>query len=358
MKTNIRDEQVWLAVGSLMILAMATLAAILFHTKTVMIPFVLSVFFTVMISPVLDYQMIRLKFPHWAAVVTTLLLVLVILVTASLLFYAALPSVGNDSEDPRQAISGGIAGLIDDVLTTAEAWNIGLDRTVVEAKLHSLSGELQSKSLYIVNETISTATALFSQGVMILIFIIFMLCGRDPHAAPSGIYADIESKIRTYITTKFALSAVTGILVWFILSLFGLKMAALFGMMAFLLNFIPSIGSVIATLLPLPVALMQFGDPLNVWAIVGVVVLPGGVQVAVGNVIEPKIMGKGLQLHPVTILLALAFWGLLWGVIGMLLAVPMTATIRIVLMRFTITRPIGNLLAGELPGAVPQTVAE
>jgi AI-2 transport protein TqsA len=66
-----------------------------------------------------------------------------------------------------------------------------------------------------------------------------------------------------------------------------------------------------------------------------------------GNVIEPKLMGEGLNLHPVTVLLALSFWGLLWGIVGMFLAAPITAAIRIVLMQFDTLRPIGNLLAGD-----------
>ena len=78
-------------------------------------------------------------------------------------------------------------------------------------------------------------------------------------------------------------------------------------------------------------------------------IIPGSIQMLIGNVIEPKVLGDGLNLHPITILLALAVWGLLWGPIGMLLAVPMTAIIRIVLMRFEITRPAGKVLAGDLP---------
>ena len=70
----------------------------------------------------------------------------------------------------------------------------------------------------------------------------------------------------------------------------------------------------------------------------------------IGNGLEPKFMGNELQLHPVTVLLALAFWGLLWGVVGALLAVPITASIRIILMQFETLQPIGKLLAGELPG--------
>jgi AI-2 transport protein TqsA len=222
-----------------------------------------------------------------------------------------------------------------------------------DSKIHidvaRISQQLQETLPYVATQTVGTATGLLSNGFLIVIFVIFLLAGRNPHVVQSGIYAEIESKARRYITTKFVLSATTGLLVWVILELFGLKMASLFGILAFLLNFIPSIGSVIATLLPIPVAVAQFVS--SPWTILGVVVLPGAVQMIIGNVIEPKLMGQELQLHPVTILLSLAFWGLLWGPIGMVLAVPIMATIRIVLMRFVSTRPLGNLLAGELPGA-------
>ena len=85
--------------------------------------------------------------------------------------------------------------------------------------------------------------------------------------------------------------------------------------------------------------------------IVAAVGLPGAIHITVGNFIEPRLMGRGLELHPVTVLLALAFWGLLWGIIGMVLAVPIVAMLRIVSARFTITRPLANILAGRLPGA-------
>ncbi len=107
---------------------------------------------------------------------------------------------------------------------------------------------------------------------MIVIFVVFLLAGRNPHQAATGIYADIETTIRQYITTKTVISAVTGLLVGLILWMLGLQMAALFGLLAFLLNFIPSIGSLIAVLLPIPIAVTEFHDPAHIAA---VVVLPG-----------------------------------------------------------------------------------
>jgi AI-2 transport protein TqsA len=161
------------------------------------------------------------------------------------------------------------------------------------------------------------------------------------------VYADIDRQIRQYVTTKVVLSVATGGLVWLSLHLIGMPLAGVFGLLAFLLNFIPSIGSIISTLLPIPVAVASFE---TVGPVVLVILIPGAIQMIIGNGIEPKLMGEGLNLHPVTVLLTLSFWGMLWGVMGMLLAVPMTAVIRIVLIQFETLRPVGDLLAGKLPG--------
>jgi AI-2 transport protein TqsA len=218
--------------------------------------------------------------------------------------------------------------------------NIHVDQALITAELKShLPGMITAAA--------GTVSTLFSNGLLIVFFVVFLMIGRNPHKRRTGIYAQIESAIRGYITTVTAISLVIGVLVAVILWGLGMRMAWLFGLLAFLLNFIPNIGPIVACLLPIPVALTQFEDP---WRIVAVVALPGMVHLIIGNFIEPRLMGKGLELHPVTVLLALAFWGLLWGVIGMVLAVPIVATLRIVLSRFATTRPLGHLLAGRLPG--------
>jgi AI-2 transport protein TqsA len=145
------------------------------------------------------------------------------------------------------------------------------------------------------------------------------------------------------------IAAVTALLVGLVLWAFKLNLAWLFALLVFALTFIPSVGPIIATLLPIPVAVTQFQDP---WMVLAVIALPGAVHVTIGNFIAPKLMGSGLELHPVTVLLALAFWGLLWGIAGMVLAVPIVAILRIVLLRFETTRPLAEMLSGHLPGTV------
>ncbi|MBM4025629.1 MAG: AI-2E family transporter [Planctomycetes bacterium] len=219
----------------------------------------------------------------------------------------------------------------------------------------------------ILTTAVGTIFGMISSIFFVVIFVLFMLLGRNPRAEHSQVYTDIAQKIRRYMGIKIAVSAVTGVLVWATLNIIGLKLASMFGVLAFLLNFIPSIGSVIATLLPIPIAVVQFGkeytppgqdfnpSPEFTLPVILVVAIPGLIQNILGNLIEPKLQGEGLNLHPVTILLALSFWGLLWGIVGMFLAAPITAAIRIVLMQFDTFRPLTDLMAGDF--SRPQTAA-
>ena len=124
-----------------------------------------------------------------------------------------------------------------------------------------------------------------------------------------------------------------------------MELAFIFGSLTFILNFIPVIGSVIAVLLPLPIAFLQYNDPTLV---VLIIILPTIIHQIVGNFVDPKIFGESFGLHPITIILSLIFWGMIWGFIGVLLAAPLTAIIRISFERFETTKQIARLLEGKI----------
>ncbi|HON92628.1 MAG TPA: AI-2E family transporter [Sedimentisphaerales bacterium] len=215
--------------------------------------------------------------------------------------------------------------------------------------------DLKNYIFNIVTNAFGTILGLISSMLFVIIFVLFLLMGRNPYTTHSQVYSEVVGKIRKYVGIKIVISAVTGTMVWVILTLAGLKLATVFGILAFLLNFIPSIGSIIVTFLPLPIAVVQFQS--SPWMIVLVIAVPGVLQNILGNIIEPKLQGEGLNLHPVTILLALSFWGLLWGIVGMFLAAPITAAIRIMLMQFDMFRPIARLMAGDFtepPPSIPR----
>jgi AI-2 transport protein TqsA len=300
-----------------------------------LIPFVLAVFITLLVSPILDFQVLRLKIPRPLAVFTTILIVLIIL---SILFIFA-GHIAQTIIAKAGQYSDSIINMIDKSFIKMNEWGLSLDQG-------QIGQDLKSKIPAFVTSSVGSIMGVASKTLFVAIFVLFLLIGRNPNAIYEGMYCEIDRKIRRYISIKTIVSVITGLLVWIVLSLFKLELAAVFGICAFLLNFIPSIGSIIATMLPIPVAFAQFENP---WIIGAVILIPGAIQMTIGNIIEPKLMGQSLHLHPVIILLALSFWGLLWGIPGMFLAVPITAVIRIVLMQFDTLRPIGELMAGQLP---------
>jgi AI-2 transport protein TqsA len=332
---DINKEQNWLVRSSIIIIAVVAIGVTLIFARSILIPFVLAVFIYLLVSPLLDLQILRMKIPRPIAITTTLLIVLIIIallyVLTSQAIQTILSTAGQYSDD--------FTNLIEKTSLKIKEWGISFDQEQV-------INNLQNAIPKFATNTLGKIVGFFSGVTLVSIFVIFLLIGRNPQAIKKGIYSDIEKQVRRYLFTKTAISLVTGTLVWLILTLFDLKLAAVFGMLAFLLNFIPSIGSIIATVLPIPVAVAQFQ---SFWPIMWVILIPGITQMTIGNIIEPKIMGKGLQLHPIVILLALSFWGLLWGFVGMFLAVPMTAIIRIILMRFETLKPLGKILAGQLP---------
>lgn len=121
-------------------------------------------------------------------------------------------------------------------------------------------------------------------------------------------------------------------------------MAFTVGVLALLLNSVPNIGPIVASLLPVPLILLQ-PDASLAWMVL-VIVLTGIIQLVSGNVIEPKLMGNSPDLHPVTVLVALMLWGMVWGVVGMFLATPITAAVKILFSKIEASRPIAELLAG------------
>ncbi len=163
-----------------------------------------------------------------------------------------------------------------------------------------------------------------------------------------SIVRQVHGAVRTYLVVKTAMSLLTGILSYLLLLLFGVDFPILWAFIIFLLNYIPYIGSLLATLLPAAFAVFQFQSfSMFIWVFLAIQT----VQIIVGNIIEPKVMGKTLNLSPLGVLLALTFWGIIWGITGMILSVPITSVMVIIASRFSSTRFIAVMLSetGELP---------
>jgi predicted PurR-regulated permease PerM len=144
----------------------------------------------------------------------------------------------------------------------------------------------------------------------------------------SNTFKAITEQIQRYIILKIAINLSAGIVVWIFLSILGVEFAFIWGLFTFLFNFIPTIGSAIALVLPVIMTILETGS-ITFTAIVAVVLI--AIQTLFFNLIEPNLIGKRLNLNPLLILLSVLIWGYIWGVVGMLLSVPLTAIIKIII---------------------------
>ena len=157
------------------------------------------------------------------------------------------------------------------------------------------------------------------------------------------VFATIIESMRRYLSLKTIISLITGVFIWLWLLVFGVEYALLWGLIAFLLNYIPNIGSIIAGVPAVLFALVQLGLAGAGWTVLGYLI----VNMAVGNVIEPRMMGKEMGLSTLIVFLSLVFWGFILGTIGMFLAVPLTMTFKIILDQYPKTKWISILLGSD-----------
>jgi len=336
METSPREHRVLLT--CLVILTAIAVAFSLAWLRPMMVPFVLAIFVVLMLTPVIDFQRRFLRFPYPLAVLITFLLGVIIVFVFYLLISSSIVQIAPyvDSYESR------IKDVLGKLMTTLPLDRFGIDG---DSLLNPLVQNATKTVGFVVKSIISVVLGILSSTLLVLIFVLFLLLGRPSRANQNETWRKGEAKIKHYISTKFFLSVFLGIMVGSILKLLGVDMALIFGVTAFILNFIPTIGPIIATLLPLPV--VMFNPNISLAAGFSAILIPGILQFLFGNVVEPKVLGDSLDLHPVVVLMALIFWGMLWGILGMFLAIPLTAVIKLILEDFEQTRPIANLMAGH-----------
>jgi len=165
------------------------------------------------------------------------------------------------------------------------------------------------------------------------------------------IISRIRNDIQKYISIKMFTSSMTGLLSYIFLSIVNVDFAGVWGLLIFLLNFIPTVGSIIATIFPAMIALAQSdGYTLFILVLAGI----GALQICIGNILEPRLMGSSFNLSPIVILLNLGLWQYIWGIPGMFLCVPFLIILTIILSHFPRTRPIAIILSSDGILRVPE----
>jgi len=322
----------------LVILATIATGSALAWLRPVMIPFVLAVFIAISVGPLITLQEQWLKLPRPVALLITVVVSGVLLLLLGSLVTASVRELSANAGLYAQQLSRLTERIVAWLPTEAAEWiDRGDVRELAQSPVKTVAGLLMG--------TTNAILDVLSKSLIVFLFVTFLLIGT-PSRPPEGVWRDLQTSIQRYLVTKAVISAATGLLVGVTLGLLGIDLALVFGLLAFLLNFVPSLGSIIATLLPLPVVIVN--PEVSFAVAVAAIAIPGAIQLTIGNFLEPRIMGARLDLHPVTVLLGLMVWGMLWGIVGMLLATPLMAALRLVLERFEGGRPVAELMAGRL----------
>ncbi len=324
----------------LIILSTISIGVALYWLSPILIPFVLAIFFTYSLTPVIEMQMRHLRIPRLLALTLTILVGCVILALLSMLITTTI----NEMSTNIGTYKGQIKDLFIKFMEKIPLEWFGIQS---EELNQSLSQMLDKNIASVLTSTFGGIMNVISNGMLVLIFMIFMLIGKSSGLkSDDALLSKVEYHIKSYILTMVFISTLTGVLIGVIFYLIGVRYALMFGFFAFLLNFIPNIGSIIATILPIPV-ILQSAD-LSTLDKISAILLPGVVQFSIGNLLLPKMMGKSLDLHPIVVLIALIFFGMIWGIVGMFLATPITAVTRILLEKVEFTRPIAEIMAGRI----------
>ncbi len=324
---------------SLGLLAVIAVGAVLQAAQGVVIPLLIAWLLSYLLAPVVTVLVRRLRFPAPLAVAGVVLLLLLASWGAGLVIHQRLLAFAKAFPAYQDRISALYA-------------HYGTELNIPASILKDF--DLTAQIGPLVLRTSRFFIAFFTNAILVMIFLVFMLLAKpfandklraalpDRADAIIGITNAISRQIGAYLGALFVISLVTGLVVWGALAWMGIEFAFTWGLLAFVLNFVPTLGSIVASIPPVLMALVQFGP--EIWPAVGVAAVLFVVQQTLGSFIAPKIYGERLNLSPVVILLFLVFWGWLWGITGALLAVPLAAAIQIALAHIPALAPLAVLM--------------
>jgi len=319
----------------LVILTILAVASVLTYTKPVLVPFVFAIFTYAIFAPIVYWIQVHLKLPRMLAISVALAGVIGFCTAVVVIMFPAL----------KQLIWGitSYESYLANILTTVEA---KLPKGIQIDKAFILEQAKEFNPASYIRDFTQQTFVLIGNLTLIVIYTAFMIVGDQNAQIKSPLLRTIMIKIFEYTIKKLFLALGAGIVFLVVLGTFQIDLVLIFTLSAIFLNFIPTIGPIVAVALPAPVIFYAYGFQWQFFVIMSVLSV---MQFIIGNVIEPKVLGDIMDLHPITVLICLVLWALIWGLSGMFLAVPITAVVKIVFERIEATRPFAEILAGRFP---------
>lgn len=343
------QEEPWQKIVQFMAILIIAIAMVfvLKTLKDIFIPIILAVFISYLFAPISE-RLAKIRIPR----VVSLFIILGIFGVAGRYWVQIL--INN-----TRAFIEFYPTLESQALSTLTRW--------MRQYLHIEAVEVQSiMQSARVQELLSSSARIslsfvgkFALTLLILLFI-YLSYGNYPRLIKQAFGKDsrrlgdifelirnINRQITHYFLVKTLISLGTGVLTGVACAILGIKFAALWGFLAFLLNYIPYIGSLVAIILPIILSVLQFPHSYKPFVTGGVLF---GIQLFMGNYLDPEMMGNRFNLSPIVIIFSLFFWGYVWGIVGAFLAVPITAIIKIFMQNIEPLRPIAVLMSKKADG--------
>ena len=324
------------------------LVAIFIYGKNLILPFVVALIFWFLIKEIRDVlnrvKFIDEKIPNAVLNIVGFAAIFAIIGGIAKILMVNIQQLSNE----LPIYQNNITKITQSINTT---FNIDLVSSVKE-----FLGEYEYTKL--LSGLFNSITEIFGDAFLIIVYTLFLLLeepyfSKKIHAIYSKqddeddvkeVLGKLDKSIGRYLSIKTLISILTGFLSYFALLFIGIDAPLFWAFLIFLMNYIPTVGSLIATAFPAMFAMLQFGELMpGIW----VLVIVGAIQLVVGNYIDPKLTGNSLNVSPLVVLIGLAFWGAIWGIIGMILSVPITVMMIIIFSQFPTTRGIAVLLTKD-----------
>lgn len=327
------------------LLTLASLVIIIAGVKTagsIVIPFLLAIFIAFISAPLLLWFEQKLHFPKALSFLSVSLLVIGVLVGIGMIITNSL----NGFLDSIPLLQDKLSIVLNGGIKKLESFGMSIDTNNLPQMLNPAQ-ILSNAGLFL-----KSTSKILSNSFLIFLLVAFMLFETHSLNAklkalspknPQNLQAvEIFAKnLNQYLVIKSLASFATGAIIAVILSIMDIKYALVWGVVAFLLNFIPTIGSILAALPAILISLVEYNLATAFWVMIVFV----STNVIIGNFVEPRFMGKGLGLSTLVVFLSLLFWGWILGVAGMFLAVPLTMSVKIALETNEDTKWISLMLS-------------
>ncbi len=326
------------------IAAFLIITAVIMYASSIITPILLALFITIVCAQPIRWLQER-KVPKWLAVLLVLLLMLGILFGLGEVIGRSIVQFSNDI--------GFYATRINEIMTSVLNYAHGMGFDVSIDKLETMISP--SRIVNFSATFLSAIGNLMSNMFLIVFYIIFMLLEINSFntkvlavTTNSGnesisYITRITHSIRQYLGLMTIVSLLTGVCVYVALLIIGVDYPILWALIAFLFNFIPNIGSIIASIPAILFAMIQLGTGGALWTLISYI----SINMIIGNVVQPPLMGKGLGLSTLVVFISLIFWGYVLGTIGMFLSVPLTMVLKIGLEQKHSTKWMALMLGTE-----------